>query len=96
MAESTFTFRVDEALKTDFARAAKAKDRSGAQLLRDYMREYIRQQQEAAEYDAWFRRQVQIGLDQANAGQLIPAEEVEAEAAARRAETRRKLSANSR
>jgi len=34
-----------------------------------------------AEYDAWFRREVQIGLDQANAGLLIPSEQVEAEAA---------------
>jgi len=27
-----------------------------------------------SEYDAWFRREVQIGLDQANAGMLIPHE----------------------
>lgn len=46
---------------------------------------------EAADYDAWFRRQVQIGLEQATAGLLIPAEEVEAEFAARRQETRRRL-----
>jgi len=44
-----------------------------------------------AEYDAWFRRQVQIGLNQADAGELIPSEEVEAYFAAKRAETRRKL-----
>ena len=41
----------------------------------------MRQQQEAAEHDAWFRRQVQIGIDAANAGDLISTEEVEAEAA---------------
>jgi len=29
------------------------------------------------EYDAWFLRQVQIGLDQANAGLLIPHEKIE-------------------
>lgn len=90
MSEATFTFRVDETLKNEFATAAKARDRSGAQLLRDFMREYV-QQQEAAEYDTWFRRQVQIGLDSANAGDLIPAEDVEAEAAAWRVETRRKM-----
>ncbi|SFW37027.1 CopG family ribbon-helix-helix protein [Nitrosovibrio sp. Nv17] len=91
MSETTFTFRVDESLKAEFSRAAKARDRSGAQLLRDFMREFVQQQQEAAAHDAWFRRQVQIGLDSANAGNLIPAAEVEARFAAKRAATRRRL-----
>ncbi|HEY9344557.1 MAG TPA: hypothetical protein VIQ53_04545 [Inquilinus sp.] len=91
MTEATFTFRVDEALKTEFAEAAKARDRSGAQLLRDFMRDFVRQQRDSAEHDAWFRRQVQVGLDAAAAGDLIPDETVEAEAAAWRRETRRKL-----
>lgn len=91
MTEATFTFRVDEALKSEFSQAAKAKDRSGAQLLRDYMRDFVRQQQEAAAHDAWFRREVQAGIDAADAGNVIPADEVEAEAAAWQAETRRKL-----
>jgi predicted transcriptional regulator len=95
MGEATFTFRVEEQLKNEFSLAAKSRDRSGAQLLRDFMRDFIRQQQEAAEHDAWFRRQVQIGLDSANAGRLVAAEDVEAEFATRRVETRRKLQAKS-
>lgn len=91
MSETTFTFRVDEALKNEFATAAKARDRTGAQLLRDFMREFVQQQQVAAEHDAWFRREVQTGLDSANAGRLVPAAEVEARFSARRAATRRKL-----
>jgi predicted transcriptional regulator len=91
MSEATFTFRVDDSLKAEFSMAAKACDRSGAQLLRDFMRDFVHQKEEAAAYDAWFRRQAQIGLDSANAGNLIPAAEVEAEAAAWRAETRRKM-----
>ena len=91
MSETTFTFRVDEALKTEFSTAAKARDRSGAQLLRDFMREFVQQQQEAAAHDAWFRRQVQMGLDSANAGNLIPAAEVEARFAAKRVATRHRL-----
>ena len=91
MSEATFTFRVDEALKNDFASAAKARDRTGAQLLRDFMREFVQQQEEAAEHDAWFRRQVQAGVDSANAGNLIPSAEVEARFAVRRAATRRRL-----
>lgn len=93
MSEATFTFRVDESLKDQFMTAAKDRDRTGAQLLRDFMRDFVRQQQEAVEHDAWFRRQVQIGLDSANAGKLIPAAEVEAKFAAKRAATRRRLEA---
>lgn len=95
MSEATFTFRVDERLKDEFSSAAKARDRTGAQLLRDFMRDFVKQQQEAAEHDAWFRRQVQVGLDSANAGRLVSAEEVEAEFATRRDETRRKLQTGS-
>jgi len=91
MAEATFTFRVEDALKSAFGAAAKAHDQTGAQLLRGFMRDYVKRQQDEAEYDAWFRRQLQVGLDSANAGNLISAEEVETEFAARRAETRRKL-----
>ena len=39
--DSTFTFRVDAALKKAFEQAAKSNDRSGSQLLRDFMREYV-------------------------------------------------------
>lgn len=91
MSEATFTFRVDESLKAEFSTAAKNRDRNAAQLLRDFMRDFVRQQKEAAEHEAWFRRQVQIGLDSANAGNLIPAAEVEAKFAAKRASTRRRL-----
>ena len=91
MSEATFTFRVDESLKEEFTTAAKGRDRSGAQLLRDFMRDFVKQQQEAAEHDAWFRREVQIGLDAANAGDVASAEEVEAQAATWRMETRRKM-----
>ena len=90
MSEVTFAFWVEEALKTEFSTAAKARDRSGAQLLR----EFVQQQQEAAAHDAWFRRQVQIGLDSANAGNLIPAAEVEAKFAAKRVATRRRREAS--
>lgn len=95
MNEATFTFRVEEELKENFASAAKARDRTAAQLLRDFMRDFVKKQQDAAEQDAWFRRQVQVGLDSANAGNLVPAGDVEAEFAKRREQTRQKLKAKS-
>lgn len=91
MSEATFTFRVDAALKNDFSSAAKARDRTSAQLLRDFMREFVERQEDAAAHDAWFRREVQTGIASANAGNLVPAAEVEAHFAGRRAATRRRL-----
>ena len=93
MSEATFTFRVEESLKQDFSSFAKTIDRSGAQLLRDFMRDFVKQQQEAASYDAWYQKQVQIGLDEANAGQLVPQEEVKSRFEAKRASLLAKLAA---
>ena len=93
MSEATFTFRVEEPLKQDFSSFAKTMDRSGAQLLRDFMRDFVKQQQEAASYDVWFQKQVQIGLDEANAGKLIPHEEVKSQFEEKRARLLAKLAA---
>ncbi len=91
MHETTFTFRVDTALKHEFSMATKARDRTGAQLLRNFMRDFVRQQRDVTEHDAWFRRETQVGIDAANAGDLVSADEVEAEAVAWRAKMRRKM-----
>jgi predicted transcriptional regulator len=84
MSEATFTFRVDQALKSQFTDAAKARDRTGAQLLRDFMRGVVSQQQDAAEYDAWFRREVEAAMAEADnpATQWISNEQVKEESVA--------------
>lgn len=91
MAEATFTFRVDETLKNEFATACRASDRTAAQLLRDYMRDFVRRRHEAAAHDAWFRGEVKRGIEAADAGEVVSAEDVEAEAAAWRADIRRRI-----
>lgn len=93
MTEATFTFRVEESLKQEFSSFAKDIDRSGAQLLRDFMRDFVKQQQEAASYDVWFQKQVEMGLDEANAGQLISQEEVKSRFEAKRASLLAQLAA---
>ncbi len=93
MTEATFTFRVEESLKQEFSSFAKDIDRSGAQLLRDFMRDFVKQQQEAASYDAWFQKQVEMGLDEANAGQLVSQEDVKSRFEAKRASLLAKLAA---
>jgi predicted transcriptional regulator len=66
MGESTFTFRVDEDLKSAFAEMAKSRDRTGAQLLRDFMRDEVKRQSDAADHDAWFRREVEQAVREAD------------------------------
>jgi len=85
MPETTITIRVDSELKTAFERAAGEQNRADEDLLREFMRDYIDIQRTDSEYEKWFRRQVQIGIDAADAGELIPGEEVEADFAALRA-----------
>lgn len=51
----------------------------------------MRDEKDEISYSAWFRRQIQAGQSSANAGNLVPAAEVEAEFAALREETRREL-----
>ncbi len=91
MSDATFTFRVDESLKTDFVKTAKACDHSGAQLLREFMRNFVRQQLVAVGHDTWFREQVQQGLDSADAGNLVASEDIEEEAVAWRSEMQQKV-----
>jgi predicted transcriptional regulator len=84
MPETTFTFRVDQELKRAFTEAARANDRPGSQLLRDFMRDYVQR----AEHDAWFRAEVEQSLKEAADPnvELIPHEEVVRKWKARRAE----------
>jgi len=66
MSEATFTFRVDEDLKSAFADAARAQDRTAAQLLRTLMREAVRRQQAESGHDSWFRREVEQAMREAD------------------------------
>ncbi len=85
MSESTFTFRVDDNLKSAFTEAAKRRDRTAAQLIRDFMRSYVVETQEDASYDAWFRRKVEAGEKAYREGRFISQEEATARAEQRRA-----------
>jgi predicted transcriptional regulator len=91
MNEATFTFRVENDLKSSFSEAAKAHDQTGAQLIRNFMRDYVKQQQIEADYDIWFKQQVGAGIQSANAGNLMSSKDIEAEFSIKRAETRSKL-----
>lgn len=93
MAQATLTVAVDAELKASFTAAAEAAALSPEELLHSLMQDYV--EGRAAidpAYDAWFRSEVEAGLREAEAGKLVPNEEVEKEFARWRAETLRKLS----
>jgi len=90
--ESNFTVRVAEELKIAFAEAARRRDRTAAQLMRDFMRSVVQETRENDEYEAWFRARVEGARREMRAGLGIPHEAVKA----RRVEQRRRLAENAK
>ncbi|MDR2893359.1 MAG: hypothetical protein LBV80_09810 [Deltaproteobacteria bacterium] len=84
MPESTFTLRVDTLLKDAFTEVAKMQDRSGAQLIRDFMRDVVQKAQSQETYDQWFARKVAEGRADIRLGHVVDNETVMAEAEKRR------------
>ena len=82
---------LDSANAGDLIPAADVEARFAAKREATWQRIEAEQLVDGAGYDAWFRREVEAGMVEANAGKLIPAADVEAEAAAWRAATLRKL-----
>lgn len=84
MSDATFTFRVDDELKSEFSAAAKQHDQTAAQLMRAFMRDYVTHAREEKEHDSWFRQQVRSGQESAVSDELIPNEDIEKRFVARR------------
>ncbi len=86
--EAVFSLKLEPELRADFMAEAEAADRPASQVVREFMRDYVRQQRAARAHDAWFRAEVERGLvelEDPNA-ELVPNEQVEAEWRERRAE----------
>lgn len=66
MAESTFTFRVDEELKAAFAEVAANQERTAAQLLRVLMKDAVQHDRELREHDRWFRGEIEHAATEAD------------------------------
>lgn len=96
MSEATVIIRVDGDLKTAFTDAAKAADRTTSQLLRDFMRDYVRKQAEQTDYDSWFAAKVEAGREAAARGDVSDGFEVEADFARRREASLRKANETGR
>lgn len=61
--EAVFTVKLEAELRDAFAEEAAATHRPASELVRGFMREFVRRQREAREHDAWFRGKVQEALD---------------------------------
>lgn len=79
--DATFNFRIDPSLKTAFAAATEAEDKPAAQVLRDFMRSYVKQRERRA-FEAEARRQSRAIAERAkdpNSDEYAVMREIEAD-----------------
>lgn len=72
--EAVFTLKLEAELRDAFVAEAAAMDRPASQLVREFMRDFVRARTEEREHDAWFRAEVEKALN--DPGRGIPHEEV--------------------
>ncbi|HJU16985.1 MAG TPA: antitoxin of toxin-antitoxin stability system [Stellaceae bacterium] len=86
--EAMFTLKLEAELRDQFMAAAAAVHRPASQLVREFMRDFVKQQQKVREHDAWFRAEVEESMREADdpAVTLIPHEKVSASWRRQRAE----------
>jgi len=90
MSKTVFTMKLEPELRDAFMAEAEATHRPASQVVRELMRDFVQRQREAREYDDFLRRKVETARISMRAGRGRSNEEVEADAAARRAELLRK------
>lgn len=82
--EAVFTMKLEPELRDAFMAEAEADHRPASQVVRELMRDYIRQRREARDHEAFLRRKVEIARASMHAGHGRSNDEVEADFAARR------------
>ena len=86
--EAMFTLKLEPELREQFMAEAAAADRPASQIIREFMRDFIRQQRTAREHDEWFRAEVEQAMREADDPSVkrIPQEDASAEWRRQRAE----------
>ena len=82
--QAVFTMKLEPELREQFMAEAEASHRPASQILREMMRQFVRTQQEAREYEVFLQRKVDLARESMAAGEGVSNEEVEAQFAARR------------
>jgi predicted transcriptional regulator len=82
--QAVFTMKLEPELREQFMAEAEASHRPASQIMREMMRQFVRTQQEAREYEAFLQQKVDLARESMAAGEGVSNEEVEAQFAARR------------
>ncbi|KVE38040.1 hypothetical protein [Burkholderia sp. TSV86] len=90
MSKAVFTMKLEPELRDAFMAEAEATHRPASQVVRELMRDFVQRQRETREYDEFLRRKVEAARISMRAGRGRSNEEVEADAATRRATLLRK------
>jgi hypothetical protein len=64
--QTSFTLELDAELREQFLIEADAAKRPASDLVRDFMRAFVRQQRDGRDHDAWFRTEVEEALREAD------------------------------
>ena len=82
-----FTLKLEPELRDQFMAEAAASHQPASQLVREFMRSYVAEQQAIRDHDAWFRAEVEQALREADDPNtvFVPQEEVTAQWQRRRA-----------
>lgn len=64
--DAMFTLKLEPELRQEFMAEAAAADRPASQIVREFMRDFVRQQRATREHDAWFRAEVERGMREAD------------------------------
>ncbi|CAI8894086.1 antitoxin of toxin-antitoxin stability system [Pseudomonas chlororaphis] len=83
---AVFTMKLEADLRDQFMAEAEASHRPASQIVREMMRQFVQEQREAREYEAFLQRKVDIARASMTAGKGIANDDLEATFAARRAQ----------
>jgi predicted transcriptional regulator len=64
--EAMFTLKLEPELREQFMAEAAAADRPASQIIREFMRDFIKRQQEARDHDNWFHDEMEQALREAS------------------------------
>jgi hypothetical protein len=95
MSNAVFTMKLEAELRDAFMAEAEAAHRPASQLVRELMRDYIRQRRQEREYEDFLRSKVEAARLQIASGEHRSNEAVEADFTARRAKLLRKAGKSS-
>jgi len=66
MKEAVFTLKLEADLRDAFMAEAEAAHRPASQIVRDFMRDFVKKQQDQRDYEAWELADIERGLAEAN------------------------------